>query len=116
MVVEVNRLVRREQVVVVRVRERVRVLAFGAEDHQVCDVYDTDAKGGQLSAEERGGGDDFERDFDADTDKNAEMNVRGRSAKNKIASVMKCGQTYTSGLSPSSVLAKRQIDAPAIQC
>lgn len=52
-------------------RQRVGVRATGGEDHEVGDVHDSDAKLGNELAQEGGGGDDLERDFDAKTNENA---------------------------------------------
>ena len=71
MVVKVNRPVLREQRVEAVVVERVWVRAFLAEDHQVGDVDDAEAEGGAELAEEGGGGDDLEGDFDADAAEDA---------------------------------------------
>jgi hypothetical protein len=66
-----NRFIVCEQTLIVLVREGVRVLALRAEDHEVCDVDDTDAQRGNHFAKECGGSDDFESDFDADANEDA---------------------------------------------
>ena len=73
MVIKVNRPVLREQRVEAVVVERVRVRALLAQDHQVGDVDDAEAEGGAEPAEEGGGGDDLEGDFDADTAEDARV-------------------------------------------
>ena len=70
MVVEVDVLVGGEERVEVGFVQRVRVSTLRTEDHEIGDVYDTHAQLGDDFAQERRGGDDFERNFHADTNEN----------------------------------------------
>ena len=69
MVVEVHKPVCGEEVLEAFVAQRVRVVR--PKDHQVRHVHDSHAELGDFFAEDSGGGDDFERELDANTDENA---------------------------------------------
>jgi hypothetical protein len=70
-VVEVDRLVGREERVKRLVTERVGVGPVRTENHQVRNVHDAHAQLGNMFTEQGSGSDDLECDFDADPDQDA---------------------------------------------
>lgn len=81
MVVEQDMLVRREQVLEGAIRERMRVRALGAQDHEVRHIHDSNAEVGHLLAQKRCGSDYFEGHLDTYAD---EDTVDGMSAREVI--------------------------------
>ena len=84
---------------------------LGSEDHEVRHVHDANTKVGHLFTEEGGRSDHFEGDFDTNADENTIVFDVNNILSNRMEAA-----TYTSGLTPSSVLANFQMDAPATQC